>query len=56
MTYMTTPNFRTPALGVIKFTILVDPSLVIITIVSLSDLCLGVDKNILKKYNCIFTI
>ena len=32
MTYMATPKIGTPALGVMKFTILVDPSLVIITI------------------------
>ena len=31
MTYMATPNIRTLALGVLKFKILVDPSLVIIT-------------------------
>ena len=30
MTYLVTPNIRTPALGVMKFTILVDPSLDII--------------------------
>ena len=41
---MATPNIRTPALGVMKFTILVDPSLVIITLY----LCLGVEK-IFKK-------
>ena len=32
MTYMTMPNIRTTALGVMKLTILVDPSLVIISI------------------------
>ena len=32
MTYMDAPNIRTPALGVMKFTILVDLSLVIITL------------------------
>ena len=41
MTYMT--NIRTPAPGVMKFTVSVDPSLVIIT---LSELCLGVEKEI----------
>ena len=41
---MATPNIRTPDLGVKKFTILVDPSFVIITLLSLSDLCLGVEK------------
>ena len=42
---------RTPAPGVMKFTILVDPSMVIMTIhvFSLFDLCLGVEKNILKE-------
>ena len=42
---------RTPAPGVMKFTILVDPSIVIITIhvSSLFDLCLGVEKNIFKE-------
>ena len=32
MTYMAMPKQRTPAQGVMKFTILVDPSMVIITI------------------------
>ena len=32
-----------------KFTILVDPSFVIINILSLSDLCLGVEKKIFKE-------
>ena len=32
MTYMATTNIRTPALGVMKFTILLDPSFVIITL------------------------
>ena len=32
MTYMASPNIRTSAMGVLKFTILVDPSLVIIII------------------------
>ena len=31
MTYMATPCTRTPAPGVMKFTIFIDPSLVIIT-------------------------
>ena len=42
MTYMATPYIRTPALGVMKFTILVDPSY----IHSLSDLCLKLVKKI----------
>ena len=32
MTYIAIPPTRTPALGVMKFTLVVDPSLVIITI------------------------
>ena len=38
------PSTRTPAPQVIKFTILVDPSLVQYYILSLSDLCQGVEK------------
>ena len=49
MTYMATPNIRTQALGVKKFIILVDPSLDIIYILSVFDLCLGVEKKIFKK-------
>ena len=32
MTYMAMPNIRIPALGVMQYKILVDPSLVIITV------------------------
>ena len=45
MTYMAIPSARTPAPEVMKFTILVDPSLVIIT---KNIVCLGVKKKILK--------
>ena len=40
------PSTRAPVLGVMKFTTLVDPSLVITSVhtYSLSDLCLGVEK------------
>ena len=49
---MATPNIRTPALGVMKFTILVDPFLVIITtylVYLIYDLCLGREKKIFKE-------
>ena len=46
MTYMATPQHK----GVMKFAIWVYPTLVIITLIilSLSDLCLGVEKKIHK--------
>ena len=56
---MATPNIRTPAAGVMKFTILVDPSFGRhYYIIRLSGLCLGV-KKILKiiihfHYNDLF--
>ena len=44
------PSARIPAPGVTKFQILVDPSLSYLNyILSLSDLCLGVKKKILKE-------
>ena len=45
----TLASTRTPAPGVMEFTIVVDTSLVIITILSLSHLCLAVKKKILKE-------
>ena len=44
-TYMPHPSTRNPATGVMTVTILVDPSLVIITIYLV---CLGVEKKIFK--------
>ena len=49
LTLMATPWQRAPAPGVIKFTILVDLSLVIITIYLLSVLCLGEEKKTFKE-------
>ena len=47
---MPTPNIRIHSLGVMKFRILIDPSLVIITfLLNLCHLYLGVEKKIFKE-------
>ena len=44
ITYLSTPQHNIPAPGMIKFTILLDPSLVIISILSVWLICLGVEE------------